>query len=255
MTRNINIPFRSSISYRIALGTLALSLSGTLLANPLEFSPSLPYVGADVYQRNVTMVKGNGSESFPKRVPQGNLYIGTWFNDYFGIEGGWMFTAHNSRVAYNDSIELGVPLDPAPPGGANPEFKVAKNTLTIKGPHLGIVGQLSIGCDLRLLGSVGVSVLKITAISYPLADQDGKFDPDQSQRATKRFTSRRAIPAFGIGIMYPVCETLTIRLLARYEMTEKFKNMHGKFPNGTTSISSLSFKNNLLFGLGITHQF
>lgn len=252
MTRNINIPFRSSISYRIALGTLALSLSGTLLADPLEFSPSLPYVGADVYQRNVTMVQGNGRESFPNRVPQGNLYIGTWFNDYLGIEGGWMFTAHNSRVAYNDSIELGVPLDP---NAAAPEFKVAKNTLTIKGPHFAIVGQLPIGCDLRLLGSVGVSVLKMTAINYPLADEAGIFTPTESQTATKRFSSRRAIPAFGIGIMYPVCETLTIRLLARYEMTEKFKNMHGKFPNGTTSISSLSFKNNLLFGLGITHQF
>jgi hypothetical protein len=182
MTRNINIPFRSSISYRIALGTLALSLSGTLLADPLEFSPSLPYVGADVYQRNVTMVQGNGRESFPNRVPQGNLYIGTWFNDYLGIEGGWMFTAHNSRVAYNDSIELGVPLDP---NAAAPEFKVAKNTLTIKGPHFAIVGQLPIGCDLRLLGSVGVSVLKMTAINYPLADQDGIFDSHRITNSNK----------------------------------------------------------------------
>lgn len=254
MTRNINIPFRSSISYRIALGTLALGLSGTLLADPLEFSPSLPYVGADVYQRNVTMVKGNGSESFPKRVPQGNLYIGTWFNDYFGIEGGWMFTAHNSRVAYNDSIELGVPLDPNPPIPP-PEFRVAKNTLTIKGPHLGIVGQLPIGCDLRLLGSVGLSVLKITAINYPLADEDGVVIPIDAERDKQRFASRRAIPAFGIGIMYPVSEMFTVRLLARYEMTSKFKNMHGKFPDGSKSRGMVSFKNNLLFGLGIAHQF
>ncbi len=259
MSVNPNMPLTQSasinhrIKYRTVMGMLALGLSGTVFAGGvLEFSPSLPYVGADVYQRNVTMVNGLGSESLPNRMPQGNLYIGTWLNDYIGVEGGWMFTEHKSRVAYNNIIELGVPLDPT----AFPaEFKVAKNTLTINGPHLDIVGQMPIGCTLRLLGSVGMSVLKITATNYPLATEGGAVVPADAEETTKRFRSRRAVPAFGVGVMYPLSEMFTIRLLARYEMTSKFKNMQAKFPDGTTSVSKLSFKNNLLFGLGIACQF
>ena len=178
--------------------------------------------------------------------------MGTWFNDYVGIEGGWTFTAHNSRVAYNDTMELGVPINP---NAAPPEFMVNKSTLIIKGPHIGIVGQLPIWQNLGLFGSVGLSILKITAINRKLSDMNGVTPPDEQDAQEKKFASRRAIPTFGIGIIYPISEKLTIRLLARYELTEKFKNMHCHFKDGTRSRSNLSFKNNLLFGLGIAHHF
>lgn len=259
MSLSLSMPLTQSafinhrIKYRTAIGMLALSLSGSVFAGGvLEFSPSLPYVGADVYQRNVNMVKGMGSESLPNRMPQGNLYIGTWLNDYIGVEGGWMFTEHKSRVAYNNAMAFGFTLDP---NAAPPEFRVAKNTLTIKGPHLDVVGQMPIGCKLRLLGSVGLSILKITATNYTLATEAGITPVADAEDTKKRFASKRAIPTFGIGIMYPLSKMFTVRLLARYEMTSKFKNMQGKLPDGSASDLKLSFKNNLLFGLGIACQF
>ncbi len=240
------------MKYRMAVGALALSFSGSLLADALEFSPGLPYIGADVYQRNVNMVQGYGSESFPKRVPQGNLYIGTWFNEYFGIEGGWMFTPHAKRVAYNDFMLLGVKLDPTPPA----EFYVTNNTLTLNGSHLNIVGQIPImRSKFRLFGSAGLSVLKIKAISYQLASDAGPTVPQIADAQKKQFASRRAIPSFGIGIIYPLSEALTVRILTRYEMTSKFKNIAGKEPLRNATPYIMSLKNNILFGLGIAHQF
>lgn len=243
-------PQKGIVRYQIALGALALGLSGSLCADALEFSPSLPYVGADVYQRNLTMVQGCGSESFAKRMPQGNLYIGTWFNDYFGLEGGWMFTPNAKRVAYNDTIELGIPST------LPTDFFVANTSISIDGPHLDLLGKIPINSSkFHFIGSIGIANLKVDAIHKPIATDAGHYRPDEVEELTKKFSSRRIIPCFAAGISYPISEVLNVRLLARYEFTAKFKNLHTSFPDGSASKATLSLKNNTVFGAGVNIQF
>lgn len=257
----VNAPMRpqatqaqtSVLKYQIAIGALALGLSGSLCADALEFSPSLPYVGADVYQRNLTMVQGYGSESFAKRMPQGNLYIGTWFNDYFGLEGGWTFTPNAKRVAYNDTIELG---DPIPAG----DFRVSKNTVTMKGLHLSVTSRIPLGeSKVQFIGTAGITQYKLNAIVRTMAGSAGGvgvvLGPAAEDEQQRRFSKRHAIPCFGAGFAYPISENIGIRLLAKYEITSKFKNLPTQHANGDPSDAKLSLKNNMLLGGGFSFQF
>src|SRR5438034_1123576 len=58
-----------------------------------------PYIGADAGLRLLKYERGFGDNLFRKRLPQGALFGGFKFHEYFGLEGGYKVTTMKSKFA------------------------------------------------------------------------------------------------------------------------------------------------------------
>lgn len=218
-----------------------------------------PYVGFDVAQRQLDMPVAFGKGLFQKRIPQYNLYAGFNFNEYIGIELGQLFTQDTTRTALTNEGELwfGLPIDPILEG-----YYVTENKIGMHGTHVNMVGQYPIPIpivlgDLSFIGSIGVVSLKVKAQSRPIVSGIvGVFLPENTEKFTLNFYSRRVIPRFMMGLHYKIVKQLGIKIFGEYQTTSRFKNIPGIYPqSGDISSTRLSLKNNLLIGMGIIVPF
>jgi hypothetical protein len=220
------------------LNTFLLNLCFATSANALETFK--PYVGFDVQQRTVNMVPGYGEGLFNKRVPQGNIYVGFNFHEYFGIEVGQQFTQGSTRTALTSegSILLGGTL--IVPG----QFEVTESNIKMMGAHANIVGRIPLPiANSHLILSAGAVALELKSTVKSIASDFGVFHDETED---KKFSSRRVIPQLSGGLEFSLAKDIKLRFLTSYEITSKFKNIQSKHYEGYI----MSFKNNLIFGLG-----
>jgi len=219
-----------------------LSLVAEPSANALETFK--PYAGFDMQQRTVKMVPGFGEGLFNKRVPQGNIYAGFNFHEYFGIEIGQQFTQGSTRIALasEGNIFLGGSVRA---GG----FDVTESNFQMLGSHANITGRIPLPvANSHLILSAGAVALKIKSTVKFIASEFGAVY-DETQNLA--FSSRRVIPQMAGGLGFDITNNIRLRFLTGYEITSKFKNIHSKINQGFI----MSFKNNIAVGLGVNAKF
>jgi hypothetical protein len=235
------------------LSTFLLNLCFATSANALETFK--PYVGFDVQQRTVNMVPGYGEGLFNKRVPQGNIYVGFNFHEYFGIEVGQQFTQGSTRTALTPENEL-LLRDLVDAG----DFFITKGNLKMYGAHANIVGHIPLPiARSHIFFSAGAVALQVKNTIKFLASSVGVFDSDLSERNALVFSSRRVVPQFSGGLGFEISNNAKIQFLTGYEITSKFKNMQNKFVNPIDNTINntyvMSLKNNFNYGVRLNFQF
>ena len=207
-----------------------------------------PYAGFDVQQRTVKMVPGYGEGLFNKRVPQGNIYVGFDFHEYFGIEVGQEFTQGSTRttVTGENNFLLSKFLD-------NPgQLEITQSTLKMQGTHANLVGNIPLHiANAHAILSAGVLILKVKNTVKFIGSEFGLEPPDVVERNSPVFSSRRAISQFSGGLGFNVTRDVKLRILANYETTSQFKNIQNKTDNQYV----MSLKNNMSFGFGLNFKF
>lgn len=219
----------------------------TPIANAALHSSDV-YLGFDSYRRNLELVNGFGRGMYDKSIPENNLYLGYRFNEYFAVESGQLFTQNYTRTTVSDAGTLRFG-DVVPAG----TIEIAENKIGMHGSHVNLLGRIPVnGTKVSLLGSVGVVSLKVKATYNIVVNEDGPLPPDVQSEAFRSFSSRRVIPRVMLGANYQVTELLGVRFLLNYEFTSQFKNIAVKTADVNASSNRLSFKNNLLLGIGLT---
>src|SRR5438094_598341 len=109
-----------------------LAASNSVSADPWGLSP---YVGVDAEIRYTDFKRGFGNNLFRHNFPQGNLYAGLQFNDYFGLEVGFEATKklNRTRTVVPGEIVNGITV----PAGNTIQYV---STSHIYGPHADIIG-------------------------------------------------------------------------------------------------------------------
>jgi len=240
---------------RKQLSAFVLGLLG-LIAQPSvnALETFKPYAGFDVQQRTVKMVPGFGEGLFNKRVPQGNIYVGFNFHEYFGVEIGQQFTQGSTRTALTpeNTLLLGFPVDLG-------DFYVTTGNVKMYGTRANVVGRIPLPItSSHLLLSAGAIALQVKNTVQIIAVGAGVFDTGEIERNTFKFYSKRVVPQFSGGLGFDISNNIKIQFLTGYEVTSKFKNMQNKFvdPIDKTINNNfvMSLKNNLTYGIRLNFR-
>lgn len=117
------------------LAFLSLCVCAHSFACDDPFSAGSSYVGADAQWRNLSL-KRHDTQKVKYSLPQGHVYVGYKFNDYFGVEGG---SSVSKRRA-----------------------KETKHQVKLYSGHLGLVGFAPIKEGFDLVGGAGISHVRMS---------------------------------------------------------------------------------------------
>ncbi len=185
---------------------------------------------------------------FKENYPQGNIYVGTKFNDCFGVELGYEATNQRDRTA---STVSGDPyLGQVVPLGVN---FTTETKSKIKGFHANLVGFWPIWEEycVSLIGSLGVANLKLDA-THVQTTLNGAPNPNIAQTFLK-FSKEKWVPRAMIGAQYMIMDQLGLRATVNWENTSKFNKIAPK--NNAVSILRASTENSINLGLGLFFNF
>ncbi len=209
-------------------------------------------VGADAQWRFMPLQKGSGDNIVKKSYPQGAVYGGMKFNDFFGLEVGYQRSVSAKRqetlnvnyVSYfSDSLEI----DPG-------DHYVSRSKVSTQGFYTGVLGFLPISEEyrLKLIASVGVVRMKTKISSaLDLVEPTGTT----SNSLVRTFIQTKWIPKVGAGIQHMIDDNIGVRAMAGWEQTARFKRIRGIRPDGTLSNYAASLKNSATLGLGMFYNF
>ncbi len=129
-----------------------------VLANPFDWCPHAPYLGADLQERQMRYKKGYGDNLLKNTAIQGNLYAGMKLQENMAVEFGYEATKTKSRIATLYAGDIGA--GNAILSGSSPA--TFRTTATVKGPHLNLLGFQSFAKspDFKLFASVGAGVFR-----------------------------------------------------------------------------------------------
>jgi hypothetical protein len=205
--------------------------------------PLSVYSGFDVQMRNMGFKKGYGDNTFEKQYPQGNLFVGLMFNEFFGLELGYEKTLNKSR---HTSFAGGdVLLGNVAPAGTSGKFQSKGQ---IFGPNFNIVGiyQLCQEYPIEIFGSVGAAFLT------------AKFDRNlvefmgRSVSSLRTFDREKTVWRVGAGIQYLLAGCLGFRANVGWENTSQISLYTREV---LANPPQIKLQDSLLFGLGLFYIF
>ena len=223
------------------VAVLGLSLPVMATQDFVSCEDFAPYVGVDAKWNSMRFKKTAGDNLIQKNYPQGNLFGGVKFNDYFGLELGYESTTRRNKTAtaaVGDNF-FGDIVDPPEP------VNYSKTKTKISGFHLNVVGFYPI-CEeycLSLFGSLGLAQLKLKShldFSVPTNPRVVGLD----------FSKQKLVPRATLGIQHMLCENIGVRAMFGWERTSAFKNVKAK--NSTLFMSP---KDSVSIGLGVFYNF
>lgn len=173
-----------------------------------------PYAGIDAQYRYMDAQRNFGGNLFRNNFPQGNVYVGLKFNEFFGAEVGYEATTRKNRT-----VTLG------PGASANGPVLDSTTTVTynttakIQGPHADLVGFYPICPEycLELIGSVGVASLTAKYQRTAVILDGTPINP-----VLRTFSNRRAILRASAGLQHMLCDNVGVRGTIGWENTKKF---------------------------------
>lgn len=241
---------KNAISKYTTLVVILASMSTSAVAS-LNSLGSLdicfdPYVGADAGLRLLKYERGFGDNLFKKRLPQGTLFGGFKFHEYFGLEGGYKATTTKSKFATINANDfaLGNPIT------FPPNVYLAKSQF--KGWYGSLMWYLPIyQYPFDIIGSIGFSKLQsfnyntllLNSFSGPIAN------PTNFLINANTFRAKRTVPTLGIGAQYLHCGVFGLRVKMDWEDTSKFK--HLKPVQNPNSALDLVLRQSLNYNVGI----
>jgi len=197
-------------------------------SGPAFFGHSLlPYAGIDMQYRYMSYDKKQGDNVFKKTFPQANIYAGFRVNDYVGVELGYEITATRTRQVLLSPGQYEVGGDPIERGAFLSIIGVSR----LHGLHTNLVGFYPIldYCpNLKLIGSIGVSNLRIILESIPVADEAGPIPPGDPY--TRTYVARRNVLRLGGGFQHMVTPCVGLRGMINWEETSRFRHILPKQP-------------------------
>lgn len=233
------------LSSTAALGLTACPLTLAKLNVCLEV---FPYVGLDAQERHMSFEEGYGDNLLYHTAPQGNTYVGLRVEEHFAIEAGYEATVTRSRERTLGAGELaaGQPV----PATSSPA--VFKSKLTIKGPHLDLLGLYPLynykGAPIEILGSIGVAFLKATSERQTISLGN------TSSSMVRTLNGRKAVLRTAIGLQYKFCDQLGVRATVGWVNTSKLTisandNIRGMY------LPEIKPKKTTFCGLGLVWTF
>jgi hypothetical protein len=229
---------------------ILMAANSSVLASDFSAHNLTPYVGIDVQFRQMSFDKNHGNNVFRKNYPQGNVYAGLKFNDYIGVEAGFEGTNKRSRNARLFVGQYSIGGDPVPTIPGVTTFEDSITTAKIHGPHINVVGTFPIldDSDLALIGSVGISRLKVSLKYKATQDEAGPLS------IIRTFAKRKSILRLGGGIQHMITDCVGVRGMVTWQNTAKFKHISAKevatHPSGFAKL-----KNSFSYGLGVFINF
>lgn len=204
-----------------------------------------PFFGADAVWRHMDFWAGNGENAFKHNAPQGDVYTGFKFCDYFGVQFGYEATSRkNKTVTLNlPYIISGVMVTSA--RGLTRNAQIV-STHRIKGPHVDLVGYLPI-CDryrLALTGSVGIAHLKLSA-QYRYTAFNGVANFNIPPLV---FTGRKTVARLMGGISHQITDCVGVRASVTWEHTAKLRLHH---VTRQRIVHTIRPKDSVNYGLGL----
>ncbi len=202
------------------------------------------YFGVDLQQRELSLVRGFGDSLFAKRIPQANAYLGLRVNEHLSFEVGHQFNQANTRTLASDfdTVLLGVQLP-------NNEFYVTENKFKFNATHINVVGRFPVSTKATALGSLGLMSFSVNSRIRYIGDENSIFIPEDV--FSEHYRSRKLVPQLGFGFEYACNEDLQLRFAASYQWLSTFKNIVPKEQSSTR----MSFKDSMVFGIGLQHNF
>lgn len=207
-----------------------------------------PYIGVDGGLRHLEFPQDLGGNIFDDNYPQGNLFAGFKFNDYFGVEAGFEYTKREKRTVTLVAGQFEAGGDALQPG----QFQVNRGTGRVQAWHVNLVGTLPLSdCyPISLFGMVGLASVKAKFSSQPLADDafPGGFPAGFGMRT---FEKTKSVLRLAGGLQYMVLDCVGIRGMVSWENTNRLKNIYSK----ESAISQISLKNSTMYSFGIFYIF
>ncbi len=236
------------------LGICCLSLLGfSFVASADDFVFNL---GMDAQVRSMPLQQGFGSNIVKKSYPQGALYGGIKFNDYFGLELGYQrsITAKRKERLDSDGVSyfgVGLALDPD-------DYETSRSTVSSQGLYTGLLGFLPISEEYRLKGIASVGVVRMkTKITSALDLFDPFSNTTVINNSQFNFVQTKWIPKLSVGIQHMINDHLGVRALAGWEKTSEFDHIVGVNAKNSVPSKTLyaSLKNSTTLGLGLFYDF
>lgn len=251
----------------LAAGTVSANMGSLNLA---------PYAGFDVQSRDQNFTKGVSKDLFEKKSAfQSNFFVGTKFNDCFGIEASYFQSETKSKnatvVAGDDYFSNIIGADSASflssPAVGNAITRInTTSKYKINGFQATLIGFLPINHKFSLFAGVGVSrtILRLSHKIHNFADSGGNSNLIGIRNNQLDFSKTKTIPRIIVGAEHLFTKHLGVRGSILWEQMSKFKNITPKTPmvtiNATTgnsqSVNSiLNLQNSMTYGLGLFYKF
>lgn len=211
-----------------------IALLGAALTSASVFADCDPsfYLGGEAQYNSFKyddVLKGltiNRSNPISKKSAPGvGLFLGSRLHENFGVEAG-ISTSRAVKGSWNENATVnGVAVRNAG------NIKMTNNNV-----YADLLGYLPVGCDVDLIGSVGIGFLssKVDLNQTARASVPGRA---VSLASTVTGTHSKAGVRVGAGVQYKFDENVGARLMVRYQKGNDF------------------VKNNVQAGLGLFYQF
>ena len=212
----------------------------------------VPYVGVDAQARFMGLKKDFGGNLAAKTYPQGNVFVGLRFCDYWGVEAGYESTTKRNRTATilgNDNA-FGEPVDPDLPNDIN-KFETKTK---IYGPNINIIGFYPISKEycVDLIGSVGLAYSKIKIENVQTIGAGEELSIQNSELFRKTFKKSKVIARANLGIQKMINNQFGIRVMVGWENTSRLNNI--KVVNFSSDLVAKA-RDSVNVGFGIFYSF
>ena len=210
-----------------------------------------PEMGVDL---GFTRVKFNSGDAADKLLNRNlgvfNVFFGFNLNEKWGIEVGYGEAKKKHKDVTFQEGEVAPGVDPIT---AN-EFQIYNTAVQQSTPYLSLRYKQPVGEKLHLFAAIGVTPMKLYTSWENTADQNGT--PPQAGDVAMRsrtIETRKTIPLVKAGLYYQINSSVSIRCLATWFNTAKFKHYVPSTSFGSTS-ALLKEKNSIHYSLGLVYS-
>jgi len=222
----------------------ALILAGNASAN---FIVDLgPYIGADYYYVNM---KGSGDYPlvFPKSYPGASAYLGTKFNDNFGIELGFDCSAQQKR-------DWNIPLGQSLFNSTTTKAFSGTTKIRRQGGHLDMLAFLPITDYFEVFGTIGYGWIKAKIEQNNLSITNDTTAPFNASAIASIKGKGKSVFRTGFGVLSMITDSVGLRATLGLETTSSLHvNGDNAFTNNGYSLKG--FKESYSLAVGAFFKF
>src|SRR5580698_10052188 len=120
-----------------------------------------PYIGMDAQLRHIDFKQSFEGISVKRNYPQANVFAGLMYNDFIGIEAGYTF----SKKQYTTSKSNPIFIPHIYPRINTVKYDMNHATPKINALNLNLIGSFPLRNDMKIIGSIGLTHLKIHIIN------------------------------------------------------------------------------------------
>jgi hypothetical protein len=182
-----------------------------------------PYLGMDAQVRHINFKQDFYGITLKRHYPQCNVFVGYMLNDHFGLEAGYSLS--KNQYTSKKSNPIFIP-------NKNPRLNSIKYDMSHATPkfsawNMNLTGSLPLNESMNLIGSVGVTCLKIQIKNI--------FSNEQ----TIHYIKHKSVLRLSGGVQFKLLDYVGLRPTVIWENTSRIM------------LGNAKPKNSIQYGLGI----